>query len=228
MPAPAKKPRRPRWFRQEGLRLFVSLILFVGLYPLFERRFFGRVMGSVFLGQTLLVGLSDVRERRFFWVALVPGLLTLTLGILNSLVFASLALLAVATALWLVLIAFLLAIFLRYVMRSETVTAGTIFSAASVYILIGIVYALAYSLVLQVSPLALRFPEPRSGPSIPAFSDMLYFSFSTLTTLGYGDIVPTSPVAQSLALLEALTGVLFTAVLMARLIGLHMREGLDR
>jgi hypothetical protein len=52
---------------------------------------------------------------------------------------------------------------------------------------------------------------------------MLYFSFTTLTTLGYGDIAPVSSIAQSLALLEALTGVLFTAVLMARLIGLHMR-----
>ncbi|HMF13670.1 MAG TPA: potassium channel family protein, partial [Gemmataceae bacterium] len=53
-------------------------------------------------------------------------------------------------------------------------------------------------------------------------------SFVTLTTLGYGDIVPVSPIARTLASLEAITGQLFLAVLVARLVGLHIAESLEQ
>ena len=54
------------------------------------------------------------------------------------------------------------------------------------------------------------------------------FSFATLTTLGYGDIVPTSPISRMLASVEAITGQLYLAVLVARLVGLHIAESLDQ
>jgi hypothetical protein len=56
---------------------------------------------------------------------------------------------------------------------------------------------------------------------------VLYFSFATLTTLGYGDIVPVSAIARTLATLEAITGQLYLAVLVARLVGLHIAESLE-
>ncbi len=57
---------------------------------------------------------------------------------------------------------------------------------------------------------------------------MLYFSFSTLTTLGYGDIVPVSPLARMLTSVEAITGQLYLTVLVARLVGLHITESLSQ
>jgi hypothetical protein len=57
---------------------------------------------------------------------------------------------------------------------------------------------------------------------------VLYFSFVTLTTLGYGDVVPTSPVTRTLASLEAITGQLYLTVLVARLVGLHIAESLGQ
>ncbi len=55
-------------------------------------------------------------------------------------------------------------------------------------------------------------------------TDALYFSFVTLTTLGFGDIAPISPLARTLVMLEAVTGQLFLAVLVARLVGLHITQ----
>jgi hypothetical protein len=56
----------------------------------------------------------------------------------------------------------------------------------------------------------------------------MYFSFATLTTLGYGDIVPTSPVSRMLASVEAIAGQLYLAVLVSRLVGLHIAEPIDQ
>ena len=55
----------------------------------------------------------------------------------------------------------------------------------------------------------------------------LYFSFATLTTLGYGDILPTSPISRMLASMEAITGQLYLAVLVARLVGMHLVYSMD-
>ena len=59
-------------------------------------------------------------------------------------------------------------------------------------------------------------------------AEMVYYSFVTLTTLGYGDIVPVSPSARALATLEALTGQLYLTVLVARLVGLHITHASRR
>ena len=73
-------------------------------------------------------------------------------------------------------------------------------------------------------PGSFRYGQDRTltGP------EMIYYSFITLTTLGYGDIVPVSPSARSLATLEALTGQLYLTVLVARLVGLHITHASRR
>ena len=100
------------------------------------------------------------------------------------------------------------------------VTFDRIDGAIALYILIGMIWAYAYQLV------DLRFPHAFSGatlgPETENASTWIYFSFVTLTTAGYGDIVPIAPQARSFANLEGLIGQLYPAIVLARLVSLHL------
>jgi len=102
-------------------------------------------------------------------------------------------------------------------------------AAVATYLLLGFVWAQAYSLVELAHPEAFRFPEENAHGDTPVLvraseHRFLYFSFVTLTTLGYGDITPVRPLARSLAALEAVTGQLFLAITVARLVALRVSE----
>ncbi len=120
---------------------------------------------------------------------------------------------------------FTIAHILGYVYRARRVTSEVIFGALSVYLLIGLAFALAFSTLELLRPGSLSLPGdvPAFGlGDAHLFSIITYFSYVTMTTLGYGDIGPLTPGARSLATLEALMGQLFLAVLMARLVALHI------
>jgi hypothetical protein len=102
------------------------------------------------------------------------------------------------------------------VVRSGPVTAARLQGAVAVYLLLGIAWASAYEVVEYVFPGAFS----SAGAQPLSKDDWVYFSFVTLTTVGYGDIVPVHRVARSLAIGEALTGQLYIAVLLARLVSL--------
>lgn len=98
-----------------------------------------------------------------------------------------------------------------------TVNIYRILGAVAVYLVIGLLWANAYLLLYLINPEAIRF-TPGSQRFEPPISEMVYYSFVTLTTVGYGDIVPVHPFARSLANLEGLVGQLYPAILLARLV----------
>jgi hypothetical protein len=107
---------------------------------------------------------------------------------------------------------------LAKVLRAGTVSLHRIQGAVAVYLLLGLAWASAYEWV------ALTDPGAFTGTGVsdtPVFS-WNYYSFVTLTTMGYGDITPVNPVARSLATAEALCGQLYLAILIARLVALEI------
>ena len=114
---------------------------------------------------------------------------------------------------------------LGYVYRARRVTSEILFGALSVYLLIGLTFALVFTTLEARHPGSLSLPVGtfEAGQADPhPFATISYFSFVTMTTLGYGDIGPLTPAARSLVTLEALLGQLFLAVLIARLVALHI------
>lgn len=108
------------------------------------------------------------------------------------------------------------------VFRSGGITVFRIYGAIAVYVLLGILWGEFYVLIYLFEPSAFYFnPATQSGE--PPVSELIYFSFTTLTTLGIGDILPVHPVARSLATLEALIGQIYPAVLLARLVTLYQK-----
>jgi hypothetical protein len=98
-----------------------------------------------------------------------------------------------------------------------------IFAAVCVYMLIGYAWTFAYALIEDLQPGSfVALTTIPSNNYVERVLQMRYFSFMTLTTVGYGDIVPHSPVARTVAGLEAITGQIYLTVLVARLVGLHI------
>ena len=92
-----------------------------------------------------------------------------------------------------------------------------IFGAIVLYLLIGLMFAVTYAFVAQIAPAA--FEEHTR--MVSAFSEWVYFSFVTLTTVGFGDITPLTRAARALTILEALIGQLYPAIIIARLVSLQ-------
>ena len=106
---------------------------------------------------------------------------------------------------------------LKFAMNARLVDTEHLYAALSAYLLAGVFLGLFYWVLEEIRPGSFGFSGDFSRVSA------IYFSFVTLATLGYGDIVPRTDVARGLAIVEGVGGQLFLAVLIARLVSLHTR-----
>ena len=104
---------------------------------------------------------------------------------------------------------------LGYVLRRETFTTDKLYGAAAAFLMLGVLWSYFYALVLLFYPGALSVGGAPITES--AVSEMVYFSFTVLTSTGFGDITPVHPVVRMLCTLEQVAGVLYLAILIARL-----------
>jgi hypothetical protein len=104
---------------------------------------------------------------------------------------------------------------LSYVLEAGPVTGEKISAAIGVYMLFGLFWAFLFSLTYSIEPGAFALENAD-------ISHFVYYSFITLSTLGYGDITPLLPPARALSYVEAIAGQIYLTVLVARLVGLHI------
>ena len=112
----------------------------------------------------------------------------------------------------------------RAVFGPGEITAHRVRGAIVLYLNFALMFTAAYRLIVELAPDAFRNLDPAAN-DLTATSTMVYFSFTTLTSTGYGDILPIHPFARSLANLEAIVGQLFPATLLARIVTLHIAAG---
>jgi hypothetical protein len=110
------------------------------------------------------------------------------------------------------------------VFRSRRVTLDTLAGAACVYMLFGILFWKIYTAVTWIEPASFSANGSAIADSALYHVNLLYFSFITLTTLGSGEIAPTTVLARSLTIVEAVLGTLYMAIVIARLVGLYIVE----
>ena len=109
---------------------------------------------------------------------------------------------------------------LNHIFRQDEVTKEVIFGALVVYLLMGLMWSFGYDLVDSLIPGSFKYPENFSKHN----NSFAYFSFVTLTTLGYGDITPVSPPAAAMAITQAITGQIYLTVLVAQLVGIKIAQ----
>ena len=204
------------YLRQRYAFLFYTLLLTMVATPVVAALGLKGALIELFLAANLLAAVMPVSAGRGRYVLLTvvtvaclarpatvwfhhPAVSAMTLGI-----WTLIALLAAAAA-------------LRFAMRATAVDAEHLYAALSAYLLAGLFFGHFYWVLEQI--------RPGSFAASGEFSRMsaIYFSFVTIATLGYGDIVPRSDVARGLTILEGVGGQLFLAVMVARLVSLYGR-----
>jgi hypothetical protein len=201
--------------------------LFV-IYPfLSEGNLLGfRIIDFFFLAMLLSAVYAVSDRRRIFYLTLAVLACAFVSRVINALVDSTPMILA-TVGFHAILFTLTAIVILADVLKDERVTSNKIFGALCVYLMIGLIWTLVFILLETCEPGSfngLRNAEEASLKSLPQLESgtFSYYSFVTLTTLGYGDITPVSRVARSFATLEAVMGQLYLAVLVARLVGLHI------
>ena len=114
----------------------------------------------------------------------------------------------------------------RRVLFTGTIDGNKIIGAICIYILLGLIWAILYLFIAEFMPGA--FNGLAQAPWLENFATAVYFSFVTITTLGFGDISPALPLARFLVFMEAIVGVFYIAILVASLIGVRMSDAANK
>jgi hypothetical protein len=179
------------------LDIFISIILFTSIYAVSEKR-----------STTLVAIILALPKFGTIWA---QGFITHPLLYFFDSIFGF------------IFIGYIIVLILNHIFRQKNVTLETIYGAIAVYILIGLVWVFLYNLTELLHPGSFSLTAVLDTESKKS---LYFFSFVTLTTLGYGDITPVSAPARSLAMLEAIVGQMYIAVLIARLVGIHISQGM--
>src|SRR5213080_2666041 len=203
------------------VQLLIALALLFFFFPFVEEIKGGDIIVSLLLSLVLLSAILAVASRgRTLTVALLLAIPAVAGRWLNHFQ-PHLLPPAIFLVAGIGLVAFVVVNLLRFVLRAPSVDAEVLCASISAYLMLGLMWTMAYWLVDQLTPGGAFSFNTNAGPrSINGFN-AFYFSFITLSTVGYGDITPVSRIARWLAAMEAMTGLLYVAVLIARLVSLY-------
>ena len=211
----------PGEHRRYTTLLWSLMILFL-LYPVMTRLGWSRFWSLFFVAELLFAVYSVSEGTRSLKIAAV----LVTPAILGELAFFWLEsrethwFAVISVGAFLAYVVFV--VYKQSVFGKGRMTTDRVAGAIAVYLLLGLLWALAYGIISATDPDAFKGLERFQLDESGAQQDFIYFSFVTLTTLGYGDILPVSPMAKTLAWFEAVFGQLFLAVTIARLVSLEI------
>jgi hypothetical protein len=208
--------------------LFVTQVLLIVLFPYLAKPGLSTVIFRLLSALAFVAAVYAVSDKRTQWIT--GFLLAAPTAVLNTLFTlhpgsSSLAVPSLVSTL--IFLGFTLVSLLRAVLRTETVTRDTIYGALSVYLLMAFAWGIAYLLLETLQPGGLSMDSARHPNHKVDWFDCMFYSFVTLTSLGYGDMVPISAQCRSLSVLEAVSGIMYVAVLVGRLVGLYAARKSD-
>lgn len=207
--------------RNFGIQLLVTIALLFVLTPLLDELQRGDLIGAALLTLVMLTALLAVGgQRRTLTVALLlvgpalaakwihhfwPERISQVIALTASMAFFG----------------FVIVHLLRFVLRTPRADANVLCAGLSGYLLLGLLWMPAYVLVSLLDPGAFAMTAVRDPGAAMSGFDAFYFSFITLCTVGYGDVVPVSRAARMLAVTESITGLFYVAVFISRLVAMH-------
>jgi hypothetical protein len=202
--------------------LFVTLLVLVAIAPFVEAQRWGlhvryMVNALVMLAAVAAVGRSIVSFVVVLAMAAPAAAFRLLALKTGDAAYIDLAL-RLDTGVYVATIGLLM----RFVFDQQVLTSDRLWGAAAAYLMIGVLWSILYQMIDRLGEPAFAI---RGAPGDMQLNDLLYFSFGTLTTSGFGDIVPVTRVAQTAAMIEGIVGQLFMAILIARLVGVYPQTG---
>jgi len=214
-----KKLSREKILSNKYNHLLVAEIAIVASFPFLRALQTRFPIASLILLLAIMPALRVVLSKKAFMPLMALGALGFLLEIIfrynrfpqaeNIQLFISI--------LYAVFLALAIVILIKKMMERKVVTADTIKGGISIYFLIGLLWAIFYMIASSINPDSIASLENRTV-------DLFYYSYTTLTTLGYGDIIPTGDGVKLLAISEAFVGQVYIAIFIAQLVGLSIAQ----
>lgn len=229
-PSPAHEPARvakPSFLASHKFALlFLYLLFSLAIYPYLQSGTLGygffRINGSI--GILLLLYAINLRRNLLIFAVLlaIPALVQrIVLPRLDAGVLPVLAIvLSFAFDVFVVVVIF------RHVFTRQQPDSETIFGALCIYLLVGFSFASVYGMIATVEPHAFYLDPLTNMHLVPDRFDFVYYSFATMTSVGAAGITAVSRRARSISMIEAILGVLYLAVMIARLVGAYRHPSL--
>ena len=201
--------------------LLFSLIVLVMVYPFLQPFAGGRAAIAIFDLVVLVLALRAARasgpEARIGYVLVWPAMV-LHIG---AAFFPNAWMMPANLATQALFHAFVVVCLLRYMLSDDVMTLDELFAAAGLYVLMAFVFAYLYALVESFSPGSF-FINPSNDPDgATSWWELLYFSFTCLSSVGFGEITPVSDHARSLVMVQQMLGVLYIALVISRLVAMQ-------
>jgi Ion channel len=221
---PADRPTHIAVARFSAVEFLVVLIVFFMTLPFLEKLPNRKVVEAVLMTVVLSSAVLAVgrRPKILLWalVLLVPAITGKWVDhyrpdLISPVVFPVTGL---------VFVAFIVGQLLRFILESPKVNSEVLCAGISSYLLLGLLWMFAYVVVGVLVPESFAFNSGTGADRTMDGFNAYYFSFVTLSTVGYGDITPVSNPARALAVMESIAGTLYVAVLVARLVALYSSE----
>lgn len=216
---------RLRDYENKGLLLFGALIFLFLSYPFARHWAAEQMLLSAFVTLVMISGIYNNYEagRRIFVVEILLGLPAIASTWLALYYPENKLIQRIDLVTYLVFFSVNVSVLIIRLMKAQRVTLNTLYTAASGYMLVGMMGAMAAALIENISPHSFEY---RFGyQTVSAYFDQyIYYSFITMTTVGFGDFVPVKPASKMLTILLSIFGQLYVAVLIAILIGKYLNE----
>ncbi len=214
------------------LSLLAAILVYLAIGPVLDKTKEFKFFLDIFFSIILLAGIFAVSQKKrstiIAFTLAIPSLMTVWLRELTG----GIALEITSSVFTTLFFGYAVIVLLAFILNSTRVTHNVIYAALIGYLIMGLMWASIYSLIDTITPGS--FKALQSSIDNPRLI-YLYFSYVTLTTLGYGDISPLTAPAYSFSILEAIIGQIYLTVLIARLVAMHIihsdrgsRNGLDR
>lgn len=205
--------------------LFVSLLFFFVIMPFFDQGDYVQITTEIALIGILVLFVYLVSHKRRIFLIAISLAIPAILGTLGDIVFRKPVLETVGLIFTCIFMGYVLWVFFLNLFQSQKVDTNMIYGAVCIYLLMAIEWGLIYALLEASVPGSFNFGETSS--MVPVTDDfmirnMVYYSFISLTTTGYGDIVPLTQAARYFSMLESFLGQIYLTVLVARLVGMHI------
>lgn len=211
------------WWRQPSFLMLVLLTLSLVLYPFADHSRLFRVVAQVLDIGIVLMVVRAVRASGHWlnvgWVVAIPLVLLQLLALFLPQRGVETALLGTQVLFH----GYAVVALMAYVLNDALITLDELFAIASAYILLALFWASAYALLVHFEPGAIYINEANNPDGVVSFAELVYFSTTTITSVGFGEITPVVPAARSLVMLQQVVGVLFVAIVIARLTSLYGR-----
>jgi len=205
--------------RYSAVHLLAALIVLFAATPFIEESRHGELVEAVLLTLVLVSAELSVGGRhKVLGFAL---LLTTVVAKWSHHLFPQAVSPSVHLGLGMVFTAFVVTSILRFILRAPRVNTEVLSASVAVYFMIGLLWSFAYVLVARNAPQAFSIHTDPHDPLGMTSFNALYFSFTTLSTVGFGDITPISKGARTLAFMEAITGMFYVAILISRLVSMY-------